>query len=377
MENKLKRSQELILNALEEYTTLNYEDISEVTGLSYDGVRGRISELINMGYELLRFRDNGTTFITYKIDKGYRRPKDIKDSITQRTLAVDDFNNITDFLDEMKKLNVVSSKTPQNLNNKSAVLLLSDLHFGELIYAPGGKLIYNTKIATSRMTTLIEKTIEKLKTKKIKHLYLLGLGDIIDGDMIYRNHLFRVEKPAIEQIKDAVKAVTEGIKKILASGITIDMSNVRGNHGITNYNNLEEDNWDSVVYDMLYLIFSDDERISITNFKGSEGLVNIGSKQIVIFHGNGMSSQIKTASGLRTFRGMCGKHKLNDGDMIVVGHLHEFGVESDQGKFLVRNGSLSDASEYAYKLNLYSEPMQTLMILDDTKTYPIFYPINV
>ena len=73
---------------------------------------------------------------------------------------------------------------------------------------------------------------------------------------------------------------------------------------------------------------------------------------------------------------MCAKHKLEDGDMILVGHLHEFGIESDQGKMLIRNGSISDANEYAYKYNMYSEPMQIILLLDD-ETYPVVIPVNL
>jgi len=90
-----------------------------------------------------------------------------------------------------------------------------------------------------------------------------------------------------------------------------------------------------------------------------------------------MGSQIKTASGLRAFRGICGKYGLDTGDIVVVGHLHEFGVESDQGKILVRNGSMADASEYAFKLNLFSVPMQTLMVLEDDVPYPILIPLEL
>jgi len=57
--------------------------------------------------------------------------------------------------------------------------------------------------------------------------------------------------------------------------------------------------------------------------------------------------------------------------------LHEFGVESDQGKYLIRNGSLPDASEFALKLNYYSEPEQTLLIIKENKPYPIIIPIEV
>lgn len=377
-EKELNKGQRLVLEAIQD-EALTYEDIADYTELSYDGVRGRVSELMSMGYNIDKMRENGRTYIIYKQPLEYRRPSDIKESVTHKIRAIDDFYGITDFLQELKKTKIdeIPFTGYPTEEDKHAVLLLSDLHFGELIYSPGNELIYNTKIAEKRMENLTISVIEKLQDENINHLHILGLGDMVDGDMIYRNHLFRIEKPASAQILDAVKSITKTIKQFVANGLTVEMHNVRGNHGITNYNNLEEDNWDSVVYDMLELVFNENTEVSINNFKSSQGIIDVGEIQIVLAHGERFSAQIKTASGLREFRGMCGKYKLNDGDMIVVGHLHEFGIETDQGKLLIRNGSVANASEYAFKLNLYSEPMQTLMIIKDDELYPTIYPINM
>ena len=390
MKKELTRSQSLVLETLNGQNALTYEDIASITGLSYDGVRGRVSELKAMGYDIDKIRNSGNTFLMYMKNtleqqennnkSSYKRPNDIKDSISQKMKAVEDFYGITDFLDNVKHQKAKKTKTinPIEDDDLKAVLLLSDIHFGELIYSQSNDaLLYDTETAIERMDNLSLEVIQKLKKEKINHLYLLGIGDMVDGDSIYRNHLFRIEKPAIEQVQDAVKTISTFIKKLTANKITVEMHNVRGNHGITNYKNLEEDNWDTVVYDMLAIVFTDDQNVLINNFKNSEGVVSVGNRNIVIYHGNDISSQIKTANGLREFRGMCSKHSLSAGDLIVVGHRHEFGVEVDQGKMLIRNGSIADASEYAFKLNLYSAPSQTLLLLNDFETYPQIIPINL
>lgn len=381
MKKKLSKSQQLIIDTLNDVETLTYEELAHNTGLSYDGVRGRISELNKMGYKIDRMRDGTNTFLMYKPSSTYRRPLDIRAGMAEKIKAIDDFYKITDFLDSIRTDKVKKKKFPAKgitQNDKYAVLLLSDLHIGELIWSPNGDtLLFDTETALMRIEDMGNQVIDKLKSKKISHLYILSLGDMIDGDAIYRNHLFRVEKPAVEQVQDAVKAISSMVKHLVVNKISVEMYSVRGNHGITNYQNIEEDNWDNVVYDMLDLIFMDDENVLIHNFNGAEGLVNIGDRKIVMTHGKRLGSQIKTATGLREFRGMCNKHNLDIGDMIVVGHLHEFGVETDQGRFLIRNGAVSDSSEYAYKLNLYSEPMQTLMIFEENAKYPNIIPIEL
>jgi len=381
MKKKLTRSQQLVLDTLDEEGAMTYEDIASVTGLSYDGVRGRVSELTHMGYDIERMKEGPTTYLVHNRESSYRRPLDIKSTMARKIKSVDDFYKITDLLDTLKTKKAKKKKFPNRAPEEfctAAMLLLSDLHFGQLVWNNDNDiLLYDTETAVMRLEDLTDEVLQQLKRENITDLTIVGLGDMVDGDMIYKNHIFRIEKPAVEQVQDAVKALSTMIKCLVANGITVEMYNVRGNHGITNYKNLEEDNWDNVVYDMLDLVFMDIEDVFIHNFKNSEGCFVVGDKNVVAYHGDRMGGQIKTASGLREFRGMCSKHALTTGDMIVIGHLHEFGFEGDQGKFLIRNGSMADASEYAYKLNLYSDPMQTLVIIEEDMPYPKIIPINL
>lgn len=384
MNGNLNEGQIKILLVLEQENTIGYKELAEKANQSYDGVRGRISELNNLGFEIERFREGNKTMLKYKkngkeIPSTYNKPS-VKSPVLEKIKSRNTFCDIVDFLDKLKSLKGKKEveKVMVDKGKKHALLIVSDLHFGEKIVDPiSGKEVFNTKIAHKRMETLLEKTIQILKTENIKHLYIAALGDIIDGDMIYKNHLFRVDKPAIEQVQDGVTVLSNFIKTLLKHVNSVEMHCVRGNHGITNYNNLEEDNWDNVVYDMLNLVFADTKNVKILHYKTNEARINMGGRTYVILHGRCFGDQIKTAAGLKTFRGICAKHKLKDNDMVLIGDLHTFGVECDQSKFLIRNGSLADASEYAFKLQLYSEPEQTLLISNDSCIYPKILPIEV
>ena len=378
---KLSKSQMKIIEVLSS-TPLTYEDIARRTGLSYDGVRGRVAELASMGIGIKRQRQGLNTVVTRVKDSvSHRRmttPIRYSDVIAERLKSIEDFENIADFLYELREdMHIEPPKLTYDEQDETAVLLLSDLHFGEVIKDFRGNIIFNSEIAEKRMKYLFENVIKILKKEDMYTLRIMMLGDIIDGDMIYKNHMFFVEKPAIQQTKDAVRVISECINMVVNSGIVIRVDAVRGNHGITNYKNLEEDNWDNVVYDMLELVFATNEDVEFNHYPADQVSVPVVDRTFVITHGVRMGNQIKTAAGLKTFRGLCGIHKLKESDIVCVGHLHEFGVESDQGKYLIRNGSLPDASEFALKLNYYSEPEQTLLIIKENKPYPIIIPIEV
>jgi len=385
VKKELTESQIKVLITLSNENGIGYQDLAKKANLSYDGVRGRVSELGLLGYKIDKIKKNGKTMLKYKkgketIPSTYVKPISASETMNVRGKALKDYCEIVDFLDELRTLKTKKTIFPviKDTNKKHACLILSDLHFGEKIIDPiTNKEVYNTEISYKRMEILTSKLIYHLKTEKINRLSIAIIGDVIDGDMIYRNHLFRIDKPAVEQIQDGVKAVSKLIKTVLKHIKTVEVHCVRGNHGVTNYNNLEEDNWDNVVYDMLGLVFIDNKDVKICHYKTNEARIKLGIKNVVILHGRKFGEQIKTASGLKTFRGICAKHKLNDNDMVFVGDLHTFGIECDQNKYLIRNGSLADASEYAFTLQLYSEPEQTLLITDDKCVYPKVIPIEV
>jgi len=383
-EKNLNESQLRVMITLENATKpLSYEELATKSGCSYDGVRGRVSELVADGFNIKRLKEGSRTVLKYDEPKtasvrgSLSRPNTYGDVISTRMKSVEDYYGITEFLNSMRKLKPIVKKRYKGfVNKKAGLLVLSDLHFGSIV-KDGKKIIYDTKEATLRMKRLTEITIEKLLDNDTNDLYIGMIGDMVDGDMIYKNHVFYVEKPAIEQVQDVVSAITQMIRDFESSGINVSIGCVRGNHGITNYKNLETDNWDNVVYDMLNLVFAQDENVSIDHFQEDQAKVNVLDRQVVLYHGENLGEQCKTASGLKAFRGLCGKHKLQDGDIMLVGHLHTFGVETDQCKLLIRNGSLSDASEYALKLNLYDTPSQTLLLLEKGKEIPDIVPIMV
>lgn len=380
MIESLSQSQQRILEALNKNGELTYEELVELTGMSYSGVTSRITELIRMGFNIQRMRDGLNTVLRYdgdyeSEDKGGRK----QISALDRVKSANDFYEIKDILDDLKdkKPSYKLKKAKKFKGKKCGMLVLSDLHFGQIVLNEEGEEIYNTEKAVESLRTLASSVIDKMIDNDLSNIYIGMIGDMVDGDNIYRNHMFYVEKPAIEQIKDVTKALTEFINTLETAGFNIHIGCVRGNHGITNYKNLEVDNWDNVVYDMLSLVFKDNKNVHIDHFSSDTAKVNVLDKQVVLSHGQEMGPQIKTASGLKTFRGICNKYRLNDGDFMVVGHLHEFGVEGDQNRYLIRNGALPYASEYAMKLNFFGEPMQTFLIINEGQHYPMICPIQV
>lgn len=375
----LNESHKRILMSLDDSEPLSYEEIAEKTGVSYNGVRGRVSELVSMGFNIDRFRVGNKTMVNYTSDDeevDTKMPISYSSVLSSRTKSLDDYLKITALLSKLKKFDKKVEKKSLSKVDGRYVLFLSDLHLGQKITLDG-KIHYDTKIAKQRILDLTIKVLKELDSNNAKNLVVLLGGDIVDGDAIYKNHIFHVDIPAITQVKEATEALHNMFVMFNNNNVELDVYCVRGNHGIVNYNNVEVDNWDNVVYDMLELAFKDDYMTRIYHGREDSMLIDFGDRKGVLMHGNEMSSQISTPSGVSSFRGLCSRYYLDRGDLVFVGHLHTFGVETDHDRVLVRNGSLSDTNDYALRKKFFSSPSQTLLYLKEDNAYPDIMPIGV
>jgi predicted phosphodiesterase len=376
----LSEAHRRILFALDESDSLSYSELSDATGLTTDSIRGRVSEMISAGIPIEKQRLNGNTFLSFNHEETeMKMPVTYGDMVSSRTKSMESFININSLITKLKAYNPksdASKKIKFSGRDIIPVLFLSDLHIGQKIVL-GGNTVYDISIANERLDKLFDYTLEHLNEYGLSELVVFLGGDIVDGDSIYKNHIFHVEKAAIDQVTEATSMLSRNFKKMVSNGVSLDVHAVRGNHGIVNYKNVEVDNWDNVVYDMLDLVFDDNDNVMINHHREDYASLDWLGKRIVVMHGDYLPMQISTPSGSSAFRGLCTRFGLSAGDMLMVGHYHTFGVESDHDKILIRNGSLCDTNDYALKKNLFSSPTQTLLLVQYDSSYPTIIPMGV
>jgi len=242
-------------------------------------------------------------------------------------------------------LHKVSRKT--TVDGLSALLCLSDLHFGEVIQV-NNKIIFDLDEANRRLESIIDQFIEapELDGYNVDECVVLLAGDIIDGEMIYPGHAFNTQGHAFEQVKEATVAIWASLVKLSEKFPVIRVYCVPGNHGRTTKHHHQMTNWDNALYFGLQLL-ANMAAMNIevhtplqmwTDFKVRTW--NVHSRHIGVV-------QAATAGPAKRVMTWMDNH---DADLFFYGHYHCPEMFSMGTRRIFKNGSLPPANDYAETL---------------------------
>ena len=250
------------------------------------------------------------------------------------------------------------------------VLLTSDYHIGELVKPEeiGDVNCYNLRVAEERIKRLAKGVLAKIGKKPIPMLYLLRLGDMVNGELREEDIRTNVVDPnACARICAQYEAAL--IKELLKVAKRIRIISTPGNHGRKckkpESKNIMN-NYDMQVTTYLELMFIDNKRIEFSSPPSGEAYFEIYNTKFLAMHGDrtgvrgggtgfiGVSATIaKGEKKTRTSYGVDGKSV----DHLLIGHFHT-PLELEH---TIANSSLVGHNQYARDLKLeHAHPSQTL-----------------
>lgn len=185
---------------------------------------------------------------------------------------------------------------------EDAILLLSDIHVGKKntfinLTTSESVLTYNTNIMWEQANKLLESimSINVLLSGhyKLRKLYIFGLGDLLDNDMILRGQKFFIDAGVGEQVKTGVKLFRELLNEFLKTFEEIEFIVIGGNHGRMTarrepapyYNN-----FDHLMGYALSIAYEQEPRVTITLPQSWFHLQTIHGWKYLLHHGNSVYS---------------------------------------------------------------------------------------
>jgi hypothetical protein len=244
---------------------------------------------------------------------------------------------------------------------ESAVLMLSDMHIGKVNYyaeleTGKGYQTYNTQIAIKEANRLVDGvfTINQLLSHSyaIRKLYIFGLGDLVDNDIIVKGQRFYVDVGVGAQIMLATKILEDMLVAFLNTFEEIEFILIGGNHGrLTEHREMAPfyNNFDWLLGQMLSKSFKDEPRVKIVTPESWFHLHKIYDWKFLLHHGNTVYSWM----GLPYYgivRSGKSRRTEMDVDIECIGHFHttmEIPISS-HSKTLV-NGSWIEKDDFGWR----------------------------
>lgn len=256
-----------------------------------------------------------------------------------------------------------------NKDSNSAILLLSDWHYGIETNSFWNK--YNPEIAIERLKALYTKIVNTCQTHNVTTLNVLILGDLISG---------RIHSTIRMQNREDIISQTIHVSEYLATFLyeLNKFFNINYYSCTDNHSRIEPNKKESLQLETMTRIIDWylKERLKDTNIcfktnKYGEDIISFefqGAK-VAAVHGD----KDKFSNIVKSINGITNEHF----DVICSAHLHHFAINEENNTTVISNGSLMGTDDYAFSKRLHSMPSQTLIIGTALNPVEIIYPIKV
>lgn len=275
-------------------------------------------------------------------------------------------------------------KVNGDIEEEELVLLLGDLHIGEVVdlEETGGISSFNLDIAKRRIEYTIEKAIliakEKQKGYHYRKLNVFLLGDLISG-IIHDELRESNEVGVVKQMLFAIEVLAPSILRLCQEFPEVRVTSIVGNHGRVKekyyFKGKANNNYDYLVSKMLEQLTAKQENLSWNIPESFWAIEEVCGNKFMLSHGDFVRSWAGIpwyglSRSYMKWRVLCSDYGI-DFDHFVIGHFHNPNVFTMvRGKMIV-NGSIKGGDEYAIgAIAAACDPVQIMFGMKDGRKGP-------
>lgn len=250
----------------------------------------------------------------------------------------------------------VSTKVPVKSSNKSMLVSLNDLHYGQDITNSWN--VYNSTICERRLAEYLYRIVEIQAEQKASECIVWANGDLISGN-IHNEISVTNKENVIEQIMQVSELIASFLCYLSGYFNTIKFVSVSGNHSRIGKKEdaLKDERLDDLVEWYLKarlrginnIKFDEYEKIDTTAY-----VVKVQGLNYIGVHGDYDYS----ASSIQNLVSMIGKPIYG----ILSGHLHHNKIDTVQGIKTIMGGSMIGMDSYCVQKRILGVPEQIVCI---------------
>ena len=243
------------------------------------------------------------------------------------------------------------------IEGDQAIIQLTDTHFNELVDLEHNR--YDFDIASKRMALFASEAKRILSSYGIKKVILAMTGDMINSDRRLDEKL-NMATNRMTAAMIATNLIQYFINDLMEEFDQMDVVYVTGNEsrafdfGFTDM--VVTDNYDSVIFNMLKLVFKSSPNVHFIDSNPVETVINVNGKNVLLFHGTTLGAAAQ--GNVQKFIGKYAGRGIII-DYALFGHIHFANI----GDIFARSGSLVGSNTYSdYALGLITKASQNLHI---------------
>ena len=275
-------------------------------------------------------------------------------------------------------------KLNDDIEVEEMVLMLSDLHFGEVVSAEetGGISSFNLDIAKRRFDYTIEKAIviakEKQKGFHYRRLNVFLLGDLISG-LIHDELRVSNEVGVVQQMLFAIEVIAPQILRLCQEFEEVHVASVVGNHGRVQekyyFKGKANNNFDYLVAKMLERLTAGQPNLTWSVPESFWSVEEVAGKKFYLAHGEFVKSwnQIPFYGLSRAYlkwRVLCADYGIHF-DHMLVAHFHNPNIFTMVRGTMLMNGSIKGGDEYSVgAISAACDPIQLMFAMNDGRHNP-------
>jgi len=261
---------------------------------------------------------------------------------------------------------------PPPSDGHSLVLQISDLHMGKKTEYLDGGIAFNIKIATQLLNEYPQRVLDHLPLphKSFDEVVVLILGDMVDGEMVYRGQWSNIETHVAAQLFSTTQGLWQLLRDLAGLFPMVRVYTARGNHGRTEGS--IESNWDNIIYQQLLLLSIEAAlpNLTVHNKYGDFNTCMIQGWKGLLRHEAPLQSD--TAAARNRIGGWRDIHQC---DFIAYGHFHHIGLGMYNGMPLFRNGSFPGGDDYSERYGGWDGPTQLMFGITSNRLPSFLTPI--
>lgn len=247
-------------------------------------------------------------------------------------------------------------KTEALCTGSSLCILLSDTHIGKMTDH------FDSEVFRERLLAIPEKIQKELTLPvDLEEIVVMLAGDMLEGENIYETQANHIEMPAIDQVQTAIDVFWKLINSLKETfKVRVRVETCPGNHGRISKQAAERSNWDNVIYQTLgYLAtVAKDDKIQVNvNFEAFHTF-QVQDKVGMLFHHG--TKHLGTASMQSKVAGWLHTKKF---DFMCHGHWHNWSVNTQFGKLVMKNGSLPGDDDLSERMGDSNPPRQGWLLV--------------